>query len=192
MCIGLRDFWVSCPALLNLAVCAAHARLRRRISLSRPFFLPKWAKKYEAWKGFASWHALSAVALAKVEVPLHTAQPCFMHRRCASYIRLFRWSSSILFRYEALFRSAPQYEAFASLILWEKLKMRVCPLVIQYYPHYITARKGKLIMEKSSNKLVDLSVTFAVEIGIYSGNSRKINRCRYANADEQYWSHRSK
>ena len=42
--------------------------------------------------------------------------------------------------------------------------MRVCPLVIQYYPHYITARKGKLIMEKSSNKLVDLSVTFAVEI----------------------------
>ena len=42
--------------------------------------------------------------------------------------------------------------------------MRVCPLVIQYYPHYITARKGKLIMEKSSNKLVDLSVAFAVEI----------------------------
>ena len=42
--------------------------------------------------------------------------------------------------------------------------MRVCPLVIQYYPHYITARKGKLIIEKSSNKLVDLSVSFAVEI----------------------------
>ena len=42
--------------------------------------------------------------------------------------------------------------------------MRVCPLVIQYYPHYITARKGKLNMEKSSNKLVDLSVAFAVEI----------------------------
>ena len=42
--------------------------------------------------------------------------------------------------------------------------MRVCPLVIQYYPHYITARKVKLIMEKSSNKLVDLSVSFAVEI----------------------------
>jgi len=44
----------------------------------------------EDGSGFASWHALSAVALAKVEVPLHTAQPCFMHRRCASYIRLFR------------------------------------------------------------------------------------------------------
>ena len=42
--------------------------------------------------------------------------------------------------------------------------MRVCPLVIQYYPHYITARKGKLIIEKSSNKRVDLSVAFAVEI----------------------------
>ena len=55
------------------------------------FFCPDGAKKHEAWKGFASWHA----------VPLHTAQPCFMHRRCASYIRLFRWSSSISFRYEA-------------------------------------------------------------------------------------------
>ena len=36
--------------------------------------------------------------------------------------------------------------------------MRVHPFVIQQYPYYI------IIMEKSSNKLVDLSVTFAVEI----------------------------
>ena len=28
-------------------------------------------QKNEAWKGFASWHA----------VPLHTAKPCFMHRQ---------------------------------------------------------------------------------------------------------------
>ena len=55
------------------------------------FCLDSKAKKHEAWKGFASWHA----------VPLHTAQPCFMHRRCASYIRLFRWNSYISFRYEA-------------------------------------------------------------------------------------------
>ena len=36
--------------------------------------------------------------------------------------------------------------------------MRVHPFVIQQYPYYI------IIMEKSSNKLVDLSVAFAVEI----------------------------
>ena len=40
------------------------------------------------------------------------------------------WSSFISFRYEALFRFTPQYEAFASLILWENEKMRV--LRLQY------------------------------------------------------------
>jgi hypothetical protein len=42
--------------------------------------------------------------------------------------------------------------------------MRVFLLVIQLNPHYIIARKGKTIMEKSSNKLVDSAVAFAVKI----------------------------
>ena len=52
--------------------------------LTPTIFLPKWAKKHEAvrlrfmHRRCASWHALSAVALAKVEVPLHTAKPCFI------------------------------------------------------------------------------------------------------------------
>ena len=42
--------------------------------------------------------------------------------------------------------------------------MRVHPFVIQRYPHYIIQRKGKLSWKKTSNKLVDLSVVFAVKI----------------------------
>ena len=41
--------------------------------------------------------------------------------------------------------------------------MRVCPFAIRHYPYYVII--GKIIlMEKSSNKLVDISVAFAVEI----------------------------
>ena len=42
--------------------------------------------------------------------------------------------------------------------------MRVFLFVIQLYPHYIIQRKGNFLWKKSSNKLVDLSVIFAIEI----------------------------
>ena len=41
--------------------------------------------------------------------------------------------------------------------------MEVFLFVIRYYPHYIIDERG-FIMEKSSNKLVTLSVDFAVDI----------------------------
>ena len=37
----------------------------------------------------------------------------------------------------SIFRCHSKYEAFASLILWEKWKMRVYQFAIQCYPHYI-------------------------------------------------------
>ena len=42
--------------------------------------------------------------------------------------------------------------------------MRVFPFVIYTLYRYINLMKGKILMEKNSNKLVDLSVAFAVEI----------------------------
>ena len=42
--------------------------------------------------------------------------------------------------------------------------MRVYPFVIQLYPHYIISGKGISYGKKISNKLVDLSIAFAVEI----------------------------
>ena len=41
--------------------------------------------------------------------------------------------------------------------------MEVFLFIIRYYPHYIIDERG-FIMEKSSNKLVTLSVDFAVDI----------------------------
>ena len=91
-------------------------------SLHSPHFfcLEIKAKKHEAWKGFASY---------RCQAVLHNPKDCFI-LLCAWHAggvqdtkcfikRLFRWSSSISFRYEAVFRFTPQYEAFASLILWE-------------------------------------------------------------------------
>ena len=54
--------------------------------------------------------------------PLHTAQPCFMHRRCASYIRLFRWSIVTFHCTIWSISTSFRYEAFAPLIWWENGK----------------------------------------------------------------------
>ena len=103
-----------------------------------------------------------------------------MHRRCASYILMLDEQSSqaqnVLhknaFSDEALFRFTPQYEASsfhsdmkhsAHAPYDEKMKNESC--VCKYslpMLHYSVERKN--LMEKSSNKLVDLSVAFAVEI----------------------------
>ena len=42
--------------------------------------------------------------------------------------------------------------------------MRVFPFVIYTLYRYINLMKGKILMEKNSNKLVDLAVAFAIEI----------------------------
>ena len=100
-----------------------------------------------------------------------------MHQRCASWLEEpLHTPPGVLhktpFSDEALFRFTPQYEASPqcsdmkhSLRSYDQ-KMKnesfsSCnrSLVLLYY-----RLKGKLLMEKNSNKLVDLSVAFAVEI----------------------------
>ena len=67
-------------------------------------------------------------------------------------------------QYEAAsFHSAMKHSAYAPYDA-RKWKMRVYPFVIYTLYRYINLMKGKILMEKNSNKLVDLSVAFAVEI----------------------------
>ena len=68
------------------------------------FFLPWFQGKKNMKPEKASLHGSTE--------PLHTVQPCFIRRQACFIKRLFRWSSSISFRYEAFaFR---KYEAQAS------------------------------------------------------------------------------
>ena len=73
---------------------------------------------------------------------------------------------------EALFRFTPQYEASsfhsdmkhsAHAPYDEKMKNESCVCKYSLSMLYYSAER-KILMEKSSNKLVDLSVTFAIEI----------------------------
>ena len=67
-------------------------------------------------------------------------------------------------QYEASpFHSDMKHFAYAPYDV-RKWKMRVFPFVIYTLYRYINLMKGKILMEKNSNKLVDLSVAFAVEI----------------------------
>ena len=100
-----------------------------------------------------------------------------MHRRCASWHAVpLHTPSGVLhknaFSDEALFRFTPQYEASsfhsdmkhsAYAPYDEKMKNEsyVCKYSLSML-HYSAERK--ILMEKSSNKLVDLSIAFAVEI----------------------------
>ena len=105
----------------------------------------------------ASWHA----------VPLHTPSGVLHKNAFSDLARRSKAKTA-----EALFRFTPQYEASsfhsdmkhsAYAPYDEKMKNESC--VCKYslsMLHYSAERK--ILMEKSSNKLVDLSVAFAVEI----------------------------
>ena len=112
-----------------------------RISLSPPFFLPK---------KMAEW---SRQAL------LHGTRCRFMHRKmrfifCGIAAKCFiknawRWSSSISFRYEALFRYTSQYEALRSRsVWWKNEKWELC---LQTFLANATLFSGK---EKLSDNLI--------------------------------------
>ena len=120
-----------------------------------------------AGRGFKSRHSPHFFAqilgkktwsLKRLRFMARSAASCSVS--CASYgeavlhfiKRLFRWSSSISFRYEALFRFTPQYEAFAPLILWENEKMRVGVIFCQS-TRGIRIKSPKILCYKRSQDL---------------------------------------
>ena len=116
-------------------------------------FLPEWAKKHEA--GLSRRNLQSR--WRRIRASFHAPQACFIYSpfqmKQLNFIPLW----SIVPFYSTIWSIR-----FAHIMREMKNESLLACNAIRPALYY--CRKGKLIMEKSSNKLVDLSVAFAVEI----------------------------
>ena len=122
----------------------------------RPPFLPAAKMVNEAWKGFASC----------TEGALHGTQ-CRFIRRQACFIKTPFQMKQLHFI--SLWSIVPLHFTIWSTPLTLRMMKKwknesFSPFAIFVSLNYIIPWKGNSVMEKSSNKLVDLSVAFAVEI----------------------------